>query len=91
MLAVDREELASPSLPCRKCEIAGGYEALLVREREGHSALERPQRRSDAGEADDGVQDEIGLGGVEELGQVAPDLDVLDVELGSQLGERLRP
>ena len=69
---------ASAPLPGGDREIACGDEALLVRERERDAALERPQGRADAGEADHGVQDEIGLGRLEELGQVAADLDVLD-------------
>ena len=36
--------------------------------------LERPERRGQAGEADDRVQDDIRLGAVEQLGEVAPDL-----------------
>ena len=59
-------------------EVAGRDEALLVRESERHAALERPQRRADAGEADDRVQDEVGLRVLEELGEVAADLRVLD-------------
>ena len=59
-------------------ELAGGDEALLVREREVDAALERPQRRGQPGEADDRVQDEVGLGGLEQRRRVAADLDVLD-------------
>ena len=55
-------------------ELSGGDEALLVREREIDAALERPQRRGQAGEADHGVEDEIRLGPLEQLGQVAADL-----------------
>ena len=36
--------------------------------------LERPQRRGQAGKADDRVQHHVGLGAFEQLGQVAPDL-----------------
>ena len=81
VLAVDGQEQPSSPLPGREREVAGRDEALLVRERERDAALERPQRRADAGEADDGVQDEVGLGRVEELREVAADLDVLDAEL----------
>ena len=78
MLAVDGQEQPSSPLPCRDGEISGRDETLLVCEREGHAPLERPQRRADPGEADDGVQDEVGLGCVEELREIPPDLDVLD-------------
>ena len=55
-------------------ELAGRDEALLVREREVDAVLERPERRVDAGEADDGVQHDVGLRALEQLGQVAADL-----------------
>ena len=55
----------SSSPPPRSCarerELAGGDEALLVRERERDAALERPERRAEAGEADDRVQDDVRL------------------------------
>ena len=38
------------------------------------AALERPERRGQAGEADDRVQDDVRLGALEQLGQVAADL-----------------
>ena len=64
--------------PPRSCaasaSAAGGDEALLVREREVDAALERPERRVDPREADDGVEDDVGLGAVEELGEIAADL-----------------
>ena len=66
VLAVDRAGAASAPLPGRECEIAGGDEALLVREGERDSVLEGPERRADACEADDGVQHEVGLCGLEQ-------------------------
>ena len=36
--------------------------------------LERPERRGEAGEADDGVEDDVGLRALEQLGEVAADL-----------------
>ena len=57
-----------------ECELSGGDEALLVREREIDPALERPERGVDAREADDGVEDDVGLRALEQLGQVAADL-----------------
>ena len=53
VLAVDGQQQAPAPLPRRERELAGGDEALLVRERERDAALERPERRADAREADD--------------------------------------
>ena len=74
MLAVDRQDPASAPLLRGERELAGGDEALLVREREIDAALERPERRVDSREADDGVEDDVGLGAVEQLGEIAADL-----------------
>ena len=74
VLAVHRQEEPSPALACRQRELAGGDEALLVRERERDAAFERPQRRRKAREAHDGVQHDVGLGALEELRQVPADL-----------------
>ena len=90
VLAVDRQQRASSPLPRRECEVAGGDEALLVREGERDSVLERPERRADACEADDGVEHEVGLCGLEDVVEVAADLDVLDAEVCRELVERLR-
>src|SRR5213076_517345 len=65
---------ASSPRPRVTGELARGDEALLVRERERDAALERPQRRVDAGEADDRVQDDVGLRPLEHLRCVASDL-----------------
>ena len=62
MLAVDRQEQPSPPLLRCERELAGSDEALLVGERERDAALERPERRREAREADDGVQDDVRLG-----------------------------
>ncbi len=90
MLAVDRKQEPSTPSPRSECKVPGGDEALLVRERERDPTLERPQRGADSGEADDRVQDEVGLAGVQDLGQVAADLDVLDTVLRGELVEWLR-
>ena len=76
VLAVDREEQAAAPLVRREREVAGRDEALLVGERERDAALERPERRAEAGEADDRVEDDVRLGALEQLGQVAADLRV---------------
>ena len=90
VLAVHRKQEAPSPLPGRDGEVAGGDEALLVRECQRHTALERPQRRTDTGEPDDRVQHEIGVGRLEHLGEVAADLDVLDAVLRCEVVERLR-
>ena len=71
VLAVHGEQPASSPLLRRQREVAGSDEALLVGEREVDAALERPERDGQAGEADDRVQDDIGLGPLEQLRQVA--------------------
>ena len=50
VLAVNGEQPASASLVGRDRQVAGGDEALLVRERERDPLLERPQGRADPGE-----------------------------------------
>ena len=52
--------------------------------------LERPERRAHACEADDGVEDDVGLAALEQLDRVAADLDVLDAVLRRELVERRR-
>src|SRR6188508_3064507 len=78
MLRVDRQQQAASPLVRSEGEVAGGHEALLVRERQRHAALERPERRLDAREADDRVEYHVGLGPLEEGRQVAADLDMRD-------------
>ena len=85
MLGVDGEQQASTPLLRGERELAGRDEALLVRERERDTALERPERRADAGEADDRIQDDVRLRGFEQLGDVAADLRVRDAVLARQL------
>ena len=74
MLAVDRQDPSAAPLLRRDGEVARRNEALFVRECEVDAMLERPERRVNAGEADDGVQDDVGLCPFEELRQVAADL-----------------
>jgi hypothetical protein len=90
VLAVDREQKPLPLAPGRECEITGGDEALLVRERERDAVLERPESRPDAREADDGIEDEVGRGTIEKLGDISADLCVLDPELRRELVEQPR-
>ena len=93
VLGVDRQQQAAAPLLRRERELAGGDEALLVRERERHAALERPERRLDAREADDRVQHDVRLGRLEQRRQVAADLDVRDAVRGREpveVGRRRR-
>ena len=78
VLRVDRQQQAAAPLLRGERELACGDEALLVRERERHAALERPERRLDTREADDRVQHDVWLGLLEQRRQVAADLDVPD-------------
>ena len=55
-------------------EVAGCDEALLVRERERDAVFERPHRRYETREAERRVEDDVGLGTLEELGRIAADL-----------------
>ena len=90
MLAVDGEQEPLPTTPGRQRELSGSDEALLVRERERHTALERPERRADPGEADHRVQHDVRLRAVEDLGRLAADLNVLDTVRRGKLVERPR-
>ena len=90
VLAVDREQKPPTPLLGGDRELACGDEALLVRERERDSRFERPERRLDAGEADDGVQHDVGLAALEERDRVAPDLHVLDAVLAGEVVQRRR-
>ncbi len=74
VLAVDRDQQPAAALARRERQLACGDEALLVRERERDAALERPHRRRQAGEAERGVEDDVGLRALEQLGRVAADL-----------------
>jgi hypothetical protein len=53
--------------------------------------LERPERARDAREADDRVQHEVGLAMLEELDDVAADLDVLDTEAAASSSSGCEP
>jgi hypothetical protein len=91
MLAVDRKEKPSPTLLRGYRELAGRDEALLVRERQRHAALERPQRRANAGEADDGVEHDVGVASLQEHTRISADLDVRDPVLRCEIVQRGRP
>ena len=87
MLRVDGQQQASSPLLRAQRELPCGDEALLVRERERDPVLERPQRGADAGEADDGVEDDVRLGRLEQAGQVAARLNVVDGMRGRERGD----
>jgi hypothetical protein len=84
VLAVDRKEQPSTPLPRFERKAAGSYEALLVGQREGDAPLERPERRWKARETDDGVQDDVRLGHVQQRREIAADLRVLHAKFSGQ-------
>ena len=63
-----------PRRQAARREVAAGDEALLVGEREVDAVLQGPEGCRQPGEADDGVEDDVRLGAVEQLRQVAADL-----------------
>ena len=69
VLTVDGQQPTSPTLLRREREITRSDQALLVREREVDAALESPERRGQAGEADDGIKDDVRLCPLEQLGR----------------------
>ena len=81
VLRVDGKQQTSAPLFRLARQVACSDQALLVRERERDAALERPERRADSGEADDRVQDDVRLGGLEQLGHVASYLRMRDAVL----------
>src|SRR5206468_6161118 len=81
VLAVDRDDGAAAAR-----ELTRRDERLLVREGERDLVLERPEGGVDTGEADDGVQDDVGLRPLEQLRQVTADL----LERGVDVVERRR-
>ena len=96
VLAVDRQDPPSPTFARGECELAGCNEALLVRQREIDAALQRPERRVHAGEAHDGVEHDVGLRLLEQLGQVASDrlqrrVDVVERSRSRSCGAELEP
>ena len=58
-----------------ECSLStGSHETLLVRQGQRDAALERPERRRQAREADNRVQDDVWLRALQQLRQVAADL-----------------
>ena len=90
VLAVDGQQAAAAPTARGEREVAGRDEALLVGEREVDAVLERPQRRREPGEADDGVQHHVRLGALEQRDRVAADLRVRHAVLGRERVERRR-
>ena len=71
VLGVDRHDLAAARRPRLGDDRARGDEALLVGEREALAGFERGERGGEAGEADDRVEDDVGVGVRGELGERA--------------------
>src|SRR6266487_1253717 len=74
VLAVHWNQNASAALERGQRELACRDEALFVRERQRNPALERPERRREAGEADDRVEHDVRLRALEQLDEVAAGL-----------------
>ncbi len=74
VLGVDREQAPSPAPPGGHRQVAPRDEALLVGERQVDAVLQGPEGCRQSGEADDGVEDDVRLGAVEQLRQVTADL-----------------
>ncbi len=90
MLAVDRKKRPSPPPSGREREIAGGNEALFIGKRERNPVLERPERRSAAGEAHDRVQHEIGFSRFEQRNEIAAALEQLHTAFARELRDVAR-
>ena len=90
VLAVDGQQEAAAACMRGRRQLTGGDEALLVRERERHAGLERPQRRPHPREADDRVQDDVGPAPLEQLDRITAHLGVLDAVCGGKRGELRR-
>ena len=88
VLRVDRHDLAAAVSPLLGDDRPAGDEALLVGQRESLAVRQRRQRGGKAGEADDGVEDDIGLGQRsqrrERVGRVDAEVRAVgcDVEIG---------
>ena len=86
VLGVHREDASAAAAHRGERQLAGGDEALLVREREVDAVLERPEGGVNAGEPDDGVQHDVWLCPLEQLGEIAADL----LQRGVDVVERRR-
>ena len=90
MLAVDGDQPPAATVKRRAGERAARDQALLVRQRQSDAVLERPERRADAGEADDRVQDDIRPGRLEQRRRVSTDLGQRTGVRGDDLVARTR-
>ncbi len=96
VLGVDGDDLAAAAATHLRDDWTTGDQALLVGEREPLAMLERGERRRKAGEADDGVEDDVGFGQRCELREGVGVVEAAagplggNTELGCLLGEQLR-
>ena len=89
MLAVDGQQQSAAAPVGGDGELAGRHEAFLVGERERDAALERPERCLDTREADDRIQDDIGLARVEQCRRGASHLQVIHAVRCAERIERM--
>jgi hypothetical protein len=71
VLAVDRHQLGARRRPQRLDDRTGGDQALLVGQRQAPALPQRGDRDRQAGEPNDGVDDDVGL--LDEVGEVVDD------------------
>ncbi len=71
VLAVDRHQLGARRRPQRLHDRAGRDQALLVRQRQPLALAQRGDRHRQTGEADDRVDDDVGV--LDEVGEVVDD------------------
>ncbi len=71
VLAVDRHQLGTRRRPQRGDDRPGGDEALLVGQRQPLAGAQRGRRHGQTGEADHGVDDDVGR--LDEVGEVVDD------------------
>ena len=74
MLAVHGQQTAAAAPPSLRRQLSRRHQALLVREREVDTSLERPEGRRQPGETDHRVQDDVRPRALEQLRQVSADL-----------------
>ena len=82
VLAVDRDQLGARRRPQRLHDRAGGDQALLVGQGQPLARPQRGDRDRQPGEADDGVDDDVGV--LDEVGEVVDDRG--ERERGGDLG-----
>ena len=71
VLGIDRDQLARTADRAGK-KLPARHQRLLVRERQTLARLERPERRLESRETDDGIDDDVHVGAARRLDKPAP-------------------